>query len=127
MRHDESEQDPSWTLEFAVIRKSNAQADTPRNSGWSQQGLILPFPVEKEKPALPSELVQKYLNKMIIAYGVINFEGKMEQISIKESPDQLLNEPVVRALNKWIFRPAQLDGEPVAAKVLMGIPLWLHD
>jgi hypothetical protein len=49
----------------------------------------------------------------------------LEQISVKESPDVLLNEPVVTALSKRTFRPAQLNGEPVPAKVLMGIPLWL--
>jgi hypothetical protein len=121
MRQVEADQDPSWTLEFAVISGSASQAGSTR----SQQGLILPFPAEKEQPVFPADVVRKSLNKMIIVYGVVNIEGKLEQVSIKDSPDALLNEPVLRSLSKWIFRPAQLNGEPVAAKLLMGIPLWL--
>ena len=121
MRQVEEDQDPSWTLEFAVIPGSVAQSGSSRR----QQGLILPFPAEKERPAFPADVVRKYLNKMVIVYGVVTIEGKLEQVSIKDSPDALLNEPVLRSLSKWIFRPAQLNGESVAAKLLMGIPLWL--
>jgi hypothetical protein len=121
MRQVETDQDPSWTLEFAVSPGSASQTGSSR----SQQGLILPFPAEKERPAFPADAVRKYLNKMVIVYGVVNIEGKLEQVSIKDSPDTLLNEPVLQSLNKWIFRPAQLNGEPVAAKLLIGIPLWL--
>ena len=121
MRQVEMDQDPSWTLEFAVIQGPNSQAGSNR----SQQGLILPFPAEKERPAFPADVVRKYLNKMVIVYGVVNIEGKLEQVSIKDSPDALLNEPALKSLSKWIFRPAQLNGEPVATKLLMGIPLWL--
>jgi hypothetical protein len=31
--------------------------------------------------------------------------------------------PIVQALSKWLFRPAQLNNQPVAVKVLVGIPL----
>jgi hypothetical protein len=48
----------------------------------------------------------------------------MEQTSVKESPDPLLNQPVLDALSKWVFRPGVLNGDPVAVKALLGIPLW---
>ena len=121
MRQVDVDQDPSWTLEFAVGSKSGSHTSSGRN----QQGLILPFPAEKERPAFPAEVVRKYLRKMIIVYGIVNLEGKLEQLSVKDTPDIALNEPVLKALSKWAFRPAQLNGEPVTAKLLMGIPLWL--
>jgi len=61
---------------------------------------------------------------MVIVYAIINIEGKMEQMVVKDSPDARLNEPVLNALGKWVFRPAQRDGETVPAKVLLGIPVW---
>lgn len=125
MRQEETEQDPFWTLEFAIILGSSPQSGNAVNPGLSRQGTILPFPAEKERPVFPVQLVRRYLGQMIIVYGIVNPEGKMEQISIKDSPDPSFNEPVTRALSKWIFRPAQLNGAPVAAKLLMGIPLWL--
>jgi len=30
----------------------------------------------------------------------------------------------VQALSKWAFLPSQFNGQPVAVKVLLGIPLW---
>jgi hypothetical protein len=60
---------------------------------------------------------------MVIVYGIINLQGKMEQISIKQSPDTGFTEPVISSLSKWVFRPARLNGEPVPMKVLLGIPL----
>ena len=36
-------------------------------------------------------------------------------------------EPVLNALAKWIFRPGELNGERVAVKVLLGIPLSLPE
>lgn len=121
MRHVEEDKDPSWTLEFAVIRGSSGSP----SAGTNQQGLVLPFPAEKVRPAFPVDVVRKHLGKMVIVYGVVNAEGKLEQVTIKDSPDGSLNEPLTKALSAWVFRPAQLNGETVAAKLLMGIPLWL--
>jgi hypothetical protein len=124
MRAVDTDRDPSWTLEFAVIQDPSENTAAVRDLSRNQQGLVLPFPAVKEKPLWPAGLVHKYLGRMIIVYAVINPEGRMDQVSIKESPDPLLNEPLVKALGKWIFRPAQLQGEAVAAKLLLGIPLW---
>jgi hypothetical protein len=93
----------------------------------SQQGLVLPFPTFKVTPAMPAEAVRKHLGQMVIAYGIVNIQGKMEQITVKQSPNALLAQPVLEALHQWIFRPARLNGEPVPVKLLMGIPLWLAE
>lgn len=123
MRRTQFDPAPSWTLEFAVLPDAANPAGASRNPGKSQEGLVLPFPIAKEPPALPAELVRKYVGRMIIVYAVINIEGKIEQTSVKDSPDALLNERVLSALSKWLFRPARLNGEPVAVKALLGIPL----
>jgi hypothetical protein len=125
MRRDEADTAPSWTLEFAVIENRENPEDAPGNPGRSREGLILPFPIEKEQPPLPIELVGRHQGQMIVVYAVINAEGKMEQISVKDSPDPQLNEPLLRSFGKWIFRPAQLNGKPVSVKALIGIPLRL--
>ena len=62
---------------------------------------------------------------MVIVYSIVNIDGKMEQMSVKETPDTLLNEPVLDALSKWVFRPGRLSGETVPMKLLLGIPLAL--
>jgi hypothetical protein len=58
-------------------------------------------------------------------FGIVNLEGELEQLAVKESPDPAFNAPVLEALSKWVFKPAKQNGEPARAKVLIGIPLWL--
>ena len=38
-------------------------------------------------------------------------------------PAERVSDSIVQALAKWVFRPAQLNNQPVAVKVLLGIPL----
>jgi TonB family protein len=113
----------SWTAEYAV-----AQLATPapiENTGILalKEDVMLPFPINKYRPEWISEVVRRHGGRMVIAYAVINIEGTMEQLSIKDSPDPLLNEAVLEALRKWTFRPARRDGQVVSAKILLGIPV----
>jgi hypothetical protein len=124
MRRTINDVAPSWTLEYAVLKGPATQTNSAAAPDRNLQGLVAPFPIVKEQPALPAELVRKYPRRQIIVYAVVNVEGKMEQIAVKDSPDPLLNEPVLNALRKWSFRPAKLGGENVAVKALMGIPLF---
>jgi hypothetical protein len=124
MRRTEGESVPSWTLEFAVSQPDpvNGSAADPQRA---QQGLVLPFPAVKEHPLLLDEAVRRHNGKTVIVYGVVNVEGRLEQLTVKDSPDPLLNDPILNTLSKWVFRAARLNGEAVPAKVLIGIPLSL--
>jgi hypothetical protein len=124
MRKEPTDTVPSWTFEYAVLRPETSR-DVVKLPSANQQGLILPFPINKVQPALSAEIVRKHLRRLVIVYAVLNVDGKMEQIAVKSSPDSLLNEPVLTALGKWSFRPAELDGKTVPMKVLLGIPLSL--
>ena len=125
MRQRETDAAPLWTLEFAQPRGTATEANPAGELDESQPGFVKPLPTVKEKPALPLDLVGRHRGKVVIVYAVINVEGKMEQMSVQESPDPLLNRPVLDALSKWVFRPGLLNGDPVAVKALLGIPLWL--
>jgi len=126
MRETENDSDPSWTLEVAVPQDPAVPGITAKNIAIGQ-GLVLPFPSLKKQPLFPPVLVQKHLRKMIIVYGLINIEGKMEQIAVKQTPDPALDEPVLAALAQWAFRPAARNGTPFAVRVLLGIPLWSRE
>jgi hypothetical protein len=125
MRREESDPAPSWTLEFALLRDSSGSDAASRTVVRNQEGMILPFPIEKPAPSWPNELISKYRGQRVIIYAVINKEGKMDGITVKDSPDVLLNKPLLQVLSQWLFRPAQLQGAPVAVKALFGIPLWM--
>ena len=105
---------PSWTMQYAL-----AQA-TPNPAGW-----VPPFPLVKETPDFPVELLRKYTRRLVIVYGIIDAAGQLQQMAVKQSPDRLLNPAALAALSKWLFRPAEINGSPAPVKILMGIPLAL--
>jgi len=113
----------SWTAEYGISQATVTPTNERLTVVGSQAEILLPFPILKERPAIPAELARKNPDRMVIAYAVISTDGIMEQVSIKQSPDPLLNEIVVDALRKWTFRPARRNGEVVPAKFLIGIPL----
>ena len=49
--------------------------------------------------------------------------AEVSHVAVRLTPDTRLNDPIVQACNKWVFRPAQLNNQPVAVKVLLEIPL----
>jgi len=126
MRQTAEDRSPSWTLQYAPLREATENG-ADRGSSENPGLLVSPFAVTKEMPRLPVELVHKYLRRLIVVYAIINTEGKLERMSVKQSPDARLSEPLLEALSKWVFQPAQLDGQPVATKVLLGIPLALSE
>ena len=49
-------------------------------------------------------------------------EGKLSHVALEKTPNPSY-EQIVQAFSKWAFRPAQLNNQPVAVKMLIGIPL----
>lgn len=119
---------PSWILQYAQLRRPAASGAPPGPSGGSIRlgsQVVPPYPVTKENPEFPRDVVARNLGKLVVVYGEINGEGRVENTRIIQSPNPLLNRPALDALKKWEFRPAEADGAPVPVKVLVGIPLSL--
>jgi hypothetical protein len=60
---------------------------------------------------------------MIVASAVLQSDGKLEQVAVRQSPEQQLAEPLLEALQHRLFEPGKIDGKPVALKILFGIRL----
>jgi hypothetical protein len=115
MRQTLEDPAPAWTLQYAPLRDPNDAAPV--------EGVSPPFPSHKEMPKLSDELLQRYDGRQVVVYALLNTEGRFEQLTVKESPTVELNAPILHALRRWTFRPAQVGGKPVALKTLLGITL----
>jgi hypothetical protein len=122
MRSTSSDRNPSWTLQYARLRSAGEN-----DASSSSEGITPPFPLAKELPRLNSELIRTYLRNVIIVFAVMDIEGKLQRLSVLQTPDGRFNPPIVAALTRWRFQPAQRNGQPVALKVLIGIPLLPYD
>ncbi len=106
---------PRWTLQYAEIGGSS-------DSAPAKAALLPPYPAGKELPHLP-EVASRHVGRMILAKGVVSKKGELTALKVIQSPNPLLIEPVLDALAKWIFQAAELDGEPIEVRVLLGIPI----
>lgn len=114
---------PSWTLQYARLRAPGEDAAAETN----HEGLTPPFPLTKEIPKLNSELIRTYLRSVVVVYAVMDTQGRLQRLAIRQSPEARLNPPILAALSRWVFQPAQLNGAAVPLKVLIGIPLLPYE
>jgi hypothetical protein len=119
MRRTAQDPMPAWTLQYALVDSHDSQSEPSAK----RSQVAPPFLVVKHLPKLPPELVSKYVKGLIVVYGVLDEEGKLGSVSIKQTPDSRFGAPLLDVLQKWVFRPAELNGHPVPIKVLLGIPL----
>jgi hypothetical protein len=125
MRDTSSDRNPSWTLQYARLRSAAEKEGNLSVSG--QEGITPPFPLAKELPKLNSELIRTYLRDVIVVFTIIDTEGRLQRVSVLQTPDARFNLAILAALSHWRFQPAQLNGQPVALKALIGIPLLPYE
>lgn len=121
MRVSDDDKAPSWTLQYAPLQPALATVN-----GVAIQNHTAPTPpyaTLKQIPELTPELAATCAGKMIVISGVLTADGKLEQLAVKKSPDPQVNQIVADALSNWTFQPSQVDGKPIALKVMMGIRL----
>jgi len=82
-----------------------------------------PYATLKQVPELTPELAAICARKLIVISGILTADGKLEQISVKKTPDPQVNSVVTEALSNWTFQPAQIGGNAVGLKILLGIRL----
>jgi hypothetical protein len=123
MKANDQDPAPSWTLQYAVLQPTASEAGADGGSKRIQGTPTPPYAMFKEIPELAPELARKCEHKLIVASAIMNPEGKLEQVSVKQSPENQLVGPLVEALSHWIFQPAEIDGRPIGLKILLGIRL----
>jgi hypothetical protein len=120
MRSSDDDSAPAWTLQYALLQPSDPSAirivgvPTP------------PYATLKQVPELTGELASVCAFKLIVVSGILNVNGRLEQISVKKTPDPRINAVIADALVNWMFQPSQIQGNPVALKIMLGIRLTGH-
>jgi hypothetical protein len=105
----------SWAMQYAL--------DTHLMTSPTHGGLVPPYATVKALPGFSPEAAKRGRGGTIVVFGVINREGKFQDLRIMHSPEIGLNQFMLDALMKWTFRPAEVDGAKVAVKVLLGVPV----
>ena len=120
MRANDEDLTPAWTLQYAVLQPPAGGGVSGGTSDRIRGTPTPPYAMLKEIPVLTAELAPKCAHQLIVASAILNVTGKLEQVSVKRTPDSRLIAPLIEALNNWRFQPAEIDGKPVALKILLG-------
>ncbi len=120
MKAEDADPAPSWILQYAVQQPPSSPGGI---SNRIQGTPTPPYAMLKQIPEFAPDVLRKYAHKLIIACAVMNAAGNLEQITLQQNPDTQLASPLVEALSHWMFQPAQIDGQPVPLRIVLGIRL----
>jgi hypothetical protein len=99
---------PDWTMQYALL-----------NPGQAGAGLLVPPLAQKKVAAAMKSRLSTEAGPVFVS-AVIDENGKLQSLKSIRAQDAR-SEVALRALAQWEFLPAQLDGKPVASKILLGV------
>jgi TonB-like protein len=100
---------PDWPMQYAL-----------KNHASSGVGLLVPPFAQKKIAAAMARAQGAGEQGPIFITGIIDETGKLQSLRSIRTQD-VRSQPAIHALQQWEFLPAQLDGRPVASKVLIGV------
>jgi len=93
---------------LSLICASIGFADDGETQKWDVQPSI-------KKSVAPDN--PRGIDGMVMAIITIDEKGFVQEAKISKSTDGSLEEPVLAALKKWRFSPAELGGQPISCQI----------
>jgi protein TonB len=87
----------------------------------------LPQPIARPKPDYPYEMKRAGIAGVVEVVYIIDSNGNVTQVEVIKSSQREFEEPVIRALLKWRYRPGKKGGRVVNTKVSQSIPFTLSE
>ena len=100
---------PDWPMQYSL-----------KNQAQSGAGMLVPPFAQKKVAATVAHAQLAGEQGPVFITGTIDESGKLQSLRPIRTQDARA-QPAIRALQQWEFLPAQLDGRPVASKVLIGV------
>ncbi len=84
-----------------------------------------PQPRKQTAPRYPSDARRKGLQGFAVAEFVIDENGDVASVEIKQSSNPVFDAPTIEAIRQWQFTPGQKDGRPVKTRTRVKLPYTL--
>lgn len=105
-----------WRRNLIAIRRNDELAEPSIESELVMPD-TLPKLIRKVDPVYPDRLRQAGVKGFVDIVWIVGVDGKPSDIDVVDSSHSEFEFPAVDALKKWIFKPAERNGVPVALKV----------
>jgi TonB family protein len=76
-----------------------------------------PQPTSTPDPDYPAQARGKHLRGTTVLWVTIGADGKVGDVKVARSFEPVLDQSAMDAVKKWKFRPAKLEGKPVAVQI----------
>jgi len=76
--------------------------------------MVLPVLLRRVEPEYPEAARVARLPGQVVLTAVIERDGGVGEVEVLQSTNRLFEAPAAEAVRRWAYRPARLDGRPVA-------------
>jgi len=85
-----------------------------------------PLPRRQTQPKYPREAKRKGLQGFAVAEFIIDENGNVTSVEIKQSSNPIFDAPTIAAIRQWQFTPGQKDGRAVKTRTRVKLPYTIR-
>jgi protein TonB len=89
-------------------------------------GVSVPEVIYNPEPAFSEEARKSKTQGIVLLMIVVGKDGKPYAIRVRQSLGMGLDEKAIEAVGRWRFRPATLNGQPVATQIAVEVNFRLY-
>jgi TonB family protein len=110
---------------FFVLLRPCTLEDMAEESRW--RDITRPTLADKVMPSYPEEARKAKTEGVVLLDCLIEKDGNVKDIQVKETPDPLLRDAALTAVRQWRYAPAKdAKGQPLAVRLTVTISFWLN-
>jgi len=85
-----------------------------------------PVAVRTVAPEFPYEMKRNGVSGLVTVSCMIDAQGNVQEPKVEKSTAAAFEQPALEAVQKWKFKPAKRDGNPVAMRIAIPIKFVLN-
>jgi TonB family protein len=101
---------------FAAVATAQEQTSAP-----APENYVIAVPVYRQAPTYPMSALRRGREGWAKVSFIITEQGEVLEPMIEESSDPDFDEPTLKAIEKWRYTPATVDGKPVEQSMVKTI------
>ncbi len=89
-------------------------------------GVSVPEVIYNPEPSFSEEARKSKTQGIVLLLIVVGKDGKPSDIHVRQSLGMGLDEKAIEAVSRWRFRPAMMNGQPVATQIAVEVNFRLY-
>jgi len=91
-----------------------------------KQGVTVPQVIYNPEPSFSDEARKAKMQGIVVLLVIVGKDGHTYNIRVGQSLGMGLDEKAIEALSRWRFKPATLNGQPVATQIAVEVDFHLY-